>query len=706
MKRLLCAVLVLVTLIGIMPNLVLTPASAAEAEPRYCYEATPAITKAAFQYLDKIYIEKFPELALEYSFGSGKDKKTLKAQATKIVSGIETDEAKANAIVDWVTAKIEYVSYMSGEAEYFAIDTYYEKKGNCLGISQLIVQLCRLSGIKAVMCCGTRGNMKEYVTLENREMDHAWVMIHYNDAWHLFDPLFSVYGETSKSYIAKWYFIDFIEGVSPYVKKYADYINYGDAIFYIDGRFMHYKNGIPASDYWGMGAEGGTAVNWALPYYTLNRYDNKHGTGYDGYEYVENPSRKDSMINDECFSNGWVTYGADMCYTRANGIRAGSTFKTEDGVCYYLPFMSSAVIMPGKSTDYTFTDGFPTVMKGSTLKLMPTWVESELAGGKVIVWESQTPDTATVSQDGKITALADGYACLLVSSKDAADGDVHYMACFIEFYIASEERTVKYSSNISASGCDIKLSKTSYSYDGKVKTPTVTVKNAAGRTLKEGTDYTVTYASGRKNPGTYKVTVEMKGVYTGTKTLSFKISGKASVTTQPKTQKVEAGETVKFAVKATGYGLKYQWQSSTNGKTWKNCVSSSAKKATFTFTGKTSHSSNYYRCRITDGDGNVVYTDTVRLYVLGITEQPVRKTVTKGKTAKFEVEATGASKVYQWQVSTDGGKTWKNCSSSSAKKATFTFTGKDRHDGNYYRCRIKDSGGNTVYSSKVKLTVK
>ncbi len=69
-----------------------------------------------------------------------------------------------------------------------------------------------------------------------------------------------------------------------------------------------------------------------------------------------------------------------------------------------------------------------------------------------------------------------------------------------------------------------KLSAVSYTYDGKFKTPTVTVKDAAGKILKKGTDYTVTYASGRKNVGTYKVTVKMIGKYSGTKTLSFKIN--------------------------------------------------------------------------------------------------------------------------------------------------------------------------------------
>ena len=69
-----------------------------------------------------------------------------------------------------------------------------------------------------------------------------------------------------------------------------------------------------------------------------------------------------------------------------------------------------------------------------------------------------------------------------------------------------------------------KLSATSVTYNGKVRTPTVTVKTSAGKTLTEGTDYTVTYASGRKNVGTYNVTVKMMGKYSGTKTLSFKIT--------------------------------------------------------------------------------------------------------------------------------------------------------------------------------------
>ncbi len=70
---------------------------------------------------------------------------------------------------------------------------------------------------------------------------------------------------------------------------------------------------------------------------------------------------------------------------------------------------------------------------------------------------------------------------------------------------------------------NISLSNSEYTYDGKEKTPSVTVKDSKGNTLKEGTDYTVTYAEGRTDAGTYSVTVTLKGNYEGKKTLSFRI---------------------------------------------------------------------------------------------------------------------------------------------------------------------------------------
>lgn len=52
---------------------------------------------------------------------------------------------------------------------------------------------------------------------------------------------------------------------------------------------------------------------------------------------------------------------------------------------------------------------------------------------------------------------------------------------------------------------NIKLSKTAYTYNGKVQRPGVTVKNSKGKALKNGTDYKISYPKGMKNVGKYTV---------------------------------------------------------------------------------------------------------------------------------------------------------------------------------------------------------
>ena len=67
----------------------------------------------------------------------------------------------------------------------------------------------------------------------------------------------------------------------------------------------------------------------------------------------------------------------------------------------------------------------------------------------------------------------------------------------------------------------ITLSTTKYTFDGKAKTPAVTVKDGS-KTLVKGTDYTLTYAS-NTNAGTASVTVKGKGKYAASKKISYTI---------------------------------------------------------------------------------------------------------------------------------------------------------------------------------------
>ena len=71
---------------------------------------------------------------------------------------------------------------------------------------------------------------------------------------------------------------------------------------------------------------------------------------------------------------------------------------------------------------------------------------------------------------------------------------------------------------------NIKLSAAGYIYDGKAKKPAVTIRDSKGNKLKNGTDYKLTYARGRKNVGSYGITVKFLGKYGGTAKKSFTIN--------------------------------------------------------------------------------------------------------------------------------------------------------------------------------------
>lgn len=87
-----------------------------------------------------------------------------------------------------------------------------------------------------------------------------------------------------------------------------------------------------------------------------------------------------------------------------------------------------------------------------------------------------------------------------------------------------------------------------------------------------------------------------------------------------------------------------------------------------------------------------------------ITSQPKALTVTAGAKATFKVTATNA-KSYQWQRSTDGGKTWTNITTSGGTTATLRFTATTSHNGRLYRCNVRGAS-NSVTTTAVKLTVK
>ena len=109
---------------------------------------------------------------------------------------------------------------------------------------------------------------------------------------------------------------------------------------------------------------------------------------------------------------------------------------------------------------------------------------------------------------------------------------------------------------------NIKLSKTAYTYNGKVQKPSVTVKDSKGKALKNGTDYTVSYPKGMKNVGKYTVKVTLKGNYSGTKSLTYNINPKGTNVSKVKAAKKGFKVTwKKQATQTTGYQVQYSTSS-------------------------------------------------------------------------------------------------------------------------------------------------
>lgn len=103
----------------------------------------------------------------------------------------------------------------------------------------------------------------------------------------------------------------------------------------------------------------------------------------------------------------------------------------------------------------------------------------------------------------------------------------------------------------------VKLSTTTYTYNGKVKKPAVTAKDDKNNVIPKSA-YTVKYSSGCKSVGKYTATVTFRGDYSGSFVRSFQIIPKGT-----KIKSLKAGKksfTVKWTAQktqTTGYQVQY-----------------------------------------------------------------------------------------------------------------------------------------------------
>ena len=205
-------------------------------------------------------------------------------------------------------------------------------------------------------------------------------------------------------------------------------------------------------------------------------------------------------------------------------------------------------------------------------------------------------------------------------------------------------------SRISISKASVTLSTSTYAYDGKAKKPGVTVK-LNGKTLKNGTDYTVSYSNNTK-VGTATVKIMGKGNYTGSvsKTYSIKNNFKkatvSGISTKAFTGKnITQNITVKYNGKTLKKGTDYTVSYSNNKK---------IGTATVKIAGKGS------------------YTGTVtKTFKINPAKQEIQKLTAKSKAFFVDWAQKGSATGYEIQYAT-------NSKFTSAKKVTITSNKTDK----------------------------
>jgi hypothetical protein len=204
-------------------------------------------------------------------------------------------------------------------------------------------------------------------------------------------------------------------------------------------------------------------------------------------------------------------------------------------------------------------------------------------------------------------------------------------------------------------------------YAGQSLTGSVTFKPTAAQT------YTGTLQFVRSNSNNYGFSISLSGAG------SAPVSNSAiapSITSQPSSAKITAGQSATFQVAATGTApMTYQWKK--NG-----AAVSGANASTYTTPAETTADNN---AQFTVSVSNSAGTATSSAAVLSvasavvapsITTQPASQTISSGKTATFSVAATGTGPLsYQWSkggvaISGATGSTY----TTPAQTATAQFT--------------------------------
>ena len=358
----------------------------------------------------------------------------------------------------------------------------------------------------------------------------------------------------------------------------------------------------------------------------------------------------DTVVAPTCTTNGYTLHKCSVCgtsykdsTTKATGHSYGNSVVTKQPTCT----SEGTAIKTCTKCNVTITEKLPA--KGHTAVTDKGYPATCTTAGKTDGSHCSVCNTVIKAQT-VINATGHKSSGWIVdkAASIGVKGSKHKECTVCKKVLETAE--IPALSRISISKASVTLSTSTYAYDGKAKKPSVTVK-LNGKTLKNGTDYTVSYSNNTK-VGTAKVTITGKGNYTGSvsKTYSIKNNFKKA-TVSGISNKSYTGKNITQSIT-----VKY------NGKTLKNgtdyTVSYSSNKNIGTATVKIA------------GKGS--YTGTItKTFKINPAKQEIQKLTAKSKAFFVDWAQKGSATGYEIQYAT-------NSKFTSAKKVTITNNKTDK----------------------------
>ncbi len=499
-------------------------------------ELSVGLTNAVYDYLDEIYIEKYPEMALRFKYGTEEEKQELQALADMITEGKTTDMDKAKEISRWVKANITY-----GSGAPYPIDTFRNRSGVCLNYSLLASQLMRLVGIPSVVVDGHRGNLKTATKSDLRNSGHAWLYAHIDGEWYMFDPLWlGGKAVTDREYLATYYLISTIEGIFITFDGMDLYnVNYfssgarGDGPVYYNGIFKYVFSGAVDGDYYRPTDLGNAnySVNGISQNVTIRQI--KAGGIQDGYYYLGDTDneRRNQMVAGQIYTNGWLRSGDALIYLNENGVRATATVRKVGDK--YLHLDGTTWEVKADQESYWTENGKLTFKTGTEGRLFELYqdgldIPKDEYDYKYSLYKDYGDDNITITEDGYLNLKKEGNYEIVLKITDPSTGS-QYGYYSKTIYVKDSKPEVDYTTRtIDISDTSVQLSGYDFMYTGEEIRPEVTVYEMAFSVsgehseLEEGVDYTVEYKDNIL-PGYGKVIIKGKGIFSGQNQASFYI---------------------------------------------------------------------------------------------------------------------------------------------------------------------------------------